>query len=220
MSFGPSTLGADDSTASQPHQNPEHQPDAVKFIDTHLLDLHDALKDPMSIYDSHSGRYVPASLHAARLEATEAAESHIIEPDISVDITEALIPLGVSMTFWDRIFEKSVDRFKASWADAPKDRERSGWNYSIRDRSTWEEVYAQLQKARELYDGDTKGLWGRHAKSFTKKRREFVDQSVPMARQAVRFVPSLDYTTPVIAAVQVLVDVSRHDTPNSSAALL
>lgn len=164
----------------------------------------------MSKYDSRSKRYIAVS-QAARLASTAAAAPDLIQSSVLDGSSGAIILAAAPMTYWDGIFQKSVDRFKALWVNAPKDREKSGLDYGIRDRSTWEDVYSQLQKAREFYDGDTKGLWGRYAKGYTRKRRWFVDHSGPVARQAVKFVPQMDYATPVIAAVQVLVDVSPLD---------
>lgn len=202
-----SSSDSDESTASQPDPGPGFQPDEVRFLDNHLVDLHDALRYPRSRYDPRSRRYIAAS-QAAKMEMGEAIASDETGSTMLDDSSGALVPTSASTTFWDSIFQKSVDRFQALWVNAPRDREKSGWNYSIRDKSTWEDVYTQLQKAREFYDGDTKGLWGRYAKGYTKKRRWFVDHSGPVARQAVRFVPQMDLATPVIASVQVLVDVS------------
>ncbi|KAI3391094.1 hypothetical protein diail_7972, partial [Diaporthe ilicicola] len=185
------------------------RPMSVQFIDNDLVDLHAALKYPLSAYDSQSGRYVPFSVNAG-FASMETVASHstdaIMEESDGLTQNQALVPAATPMAFWDSIFEGSLDRFNTLWPDEPKDREKSGWDYSIRKISTWDDVYDQLQKAREFYDGDTKGLWGRYAKTYTKRRRWFVDHSSTIGRQAVKFVPTIDYATPVIAAVQVLVD--------------
>lgn len=199
---------ADQSASGVSTSGPE--PVAVKFLNNNLLDLHEALRNPMSRYDSVSRRYVTVS-QLASLASTESDESGPERSALLDGSDGAVVLAASSMRFWDKIFLKSADRFKSLWANAPRDRERSGWDYCIRDKSTWEDVYAQLQKAREFYDGDSKGFWGRHAKDFTKKRRWIVDHSGPAARQAVKFVPQMDMATPVIAAVQVLVDVSPLD---------
>lgn len=189
----------------------QRPPISVQFIDDDLKDLHNALKHPLSAYDSHARRYVAVS-STSGLAGGETRAPHftdtMMEDGSSSEQSQALVPAVTPMTFWDSIFQVSVDRFKTMWPDEPQGREKSGYNYSIRKKSTWEDIYAQLQKAREFYDGDTKGLWGRHAQSYNKKRRSFIDHTTPIARQAVRFVPQMDYTTPVVAAVQVLVDVS------------
>lgn len=184
---------------------------SVQFIDDDLKDLHNALKHPLSAYDSHYRRYVAVS-SSPGLASGEDFAPHLTdtipEGESSFGQSQALVPATTPMTFWDSIFQVSLDRFRTLWPDEPQGREKSGCNYSIRQKLTWEDIYGQLQKAREFYDGDTKGLWGRRAKSYTKKRRSFIDHTAPVARQAVRFVPQMDYTTPVVAAVQVLVDVN------------
>lgn len=192
----------------------ERPPMSVQFIDDDLKDLHNALKHPLSAYDSHSRRYVAVSSTSGLASGEELAPhltDTIPEGGSSFGQSQALVPATTPMTFWDSIFQASLDRFRTLWPDEPQGREKSGFNYSIRQKLTWEDIYGQLQKAREFYDGDTKGLWGRHAKSYTKKRRSFIDHTAPVARQAVRFVPQMDYTTPVVAAVQVIVDVSILD---------
>lgn len=192
----------------------ERPPMSVQFIDDDLKDLHNALKHPLSAYDTQAGRYVAASSRfglASRETYGPNITDTIMEDGSSSEQTQALVPATTPMTFWDSIFQVSLDRFKALWPDEPQGREKSGYDYSIRRKATWEDIYAQLQKAREFYDGDTKGLWGRHAKSYNKTRRSIIDHTVPIARQAVRFVPEMDYTTPVVAAVQVIVDVNILD---------
>jgi hypothetical protein len=184
---------------------------SVQFIDDDLKDLHNALKNPLSEYDSHVRRYVAVSSKFGLVSGNRVAPHFtdtIMEEGGSSEQSQALVPATTPMTFWESIFQVSLDRFKTLRPNEPQGREKSGCNYSIRKKSTWEDIYAQLQKAREFYDGDTKGLWGHHAKSYNKKRRSFIDHTVPIARQAVRFVPQMDYTTPVVAAVQVLVDVN------------
>lgn len=189
----------------------DRPPISVQFIDDDLKDLHNALKHPLSAYDSYTRRYVVASSNPG-FAGGETVAPHltdtIMEDGGGSEQSQALVPTVTPMTFWDSIFHVSLDRFRTLWPDEPQGREKSGFNYSIRQKLTWEDIYGQLQKAREFYDGDTKGLWGRHAKSYTKKRRSIVDHTAPIARQAVRFVPQMDYTTPVVAAVQVLVDVN------------
>lgn len=200
-----------DWTPSHSTPRTEPPPMSVQFIDDDLRDLHNALKHPLSVYDSHSRQYVAASSRSGLASEEDLAPDltdTITEGECSFEQSEALVPATTPMTFWDSIFQVSLDRFRTLWPDEPQGREKSGCNYSIRQKSTWEDIYGQLQKAREFYDGDTKGLWGRHAKSYTRKRRYFIDHTAPVARQAVRFVPQMDYTTPVVAAVQVLVDVN------------
>lgn len=189
----------------------ERRPMSVRFIDDDLKSLHNALKHPLSIYDSYSKRYVAMSSNSGFANSGQEASrltDTIMEDDNGVEQSQALVPATTPMTFWDSIFQVSLDRFKAVWPDEPQGREKSGYHYSIRNKAAWEDIYAQLQKAREFYDGDTRGLWGRHAKSYNKTRRSIIDHTVPIARQAVRFVPQMDYTTPVVAAVQVLIDVN------------
>lgn len=79
---------------------------------------------------------------------------------------------------------------------------KKGVNYEIRAKRNWEDIYSQLQKAREAYDG-TRGFWGR----MKRGSRTVADHSAT-TKQVVKLVPENEYVSPVLAVVEVLVDVS------------
>jgi hypothetical protein len=170
------------------------QPLSVDFIDDRLPDFHDAFKSSQSQYDHASSRYIPTRMQAPP-PATEA--------EAEADEAENALPVTARMAFWAKIFTQCMDEFKA---DNPKkpNRQLKDVDYSIRDKTNWEDIYSQLQKAREFYDGDKRGFWGRYEKG----KRWLVDHSGPLLQQGIKFVPKVDYTSPVLAAVQVFLDVS------------
>jgi hypothetical protein len=106
-----------------------------------------------------------------------------------------------AMEFWNFIFDDALTSFKSQH---PEPKWRSESAYNIRNATNWDAVYSQLQLARESYDGTKKGFWGR-VKGFT---RQVADNAAP-AGQLVRLIPDNNYVSPVRAAMQVLLDVSR-----------
>ena len=102
------------------------------------------------------------------------------------------------MKFWSLIFDTALRDFKTE-KELPKGRAEI---YDIRNTASWDAVYARLQLAREAYDGTKKGFWGR----ANKTRRRMADQAGPI-RGLTKFIPDGTYTSPVRAAVEVLIDV-------------
>ncbi|KAE9374967.1 hypothetical protein N431DRAFT_482072 [Stipitochalara longipes BDJ] len=169
------------------------QPLSVDFIDSRLSDFHDAFKNSQSQYDHASGHYIPTKMQAP----SPAAEAE-------ADEAEHALPVTARMAFWAKIFPQCMEEFKD---DHPKEPNRrlKGVDYSIRDKTNWEDIYSRLQEAREFYDGDKRGFWGRYEKG----KRWVIDHSGPLLQQGIKFVPKLDYTSPVVAAVQVFLDAAE-----------
>jgi hypothetical protein len=170
------------------------QPLSVDYIDHRLPDFHNAFKDSQSHYDHVSDSYIPTRMPAP--PATEA--------EAEVDETELAALATAQMAFWTKIFGACMNKFKADNSKEPNHRLKSGIDYSIRDKTSWADIYAQLQEARVYYDGDKRGFWGRYEKG----KRWIIDHSGPVLKQGITFVPKSTYTSPVVAAVQVFLDVS------------
>jgi len=106
-----------------------------------------------------------------------------------------------AMTFWDGIFPDAMDRFKLA---SPEPKGRSKTPFSIRVKDNWDDIYGRLEAARTLYKNQTGfGGWLR------KVRRKAADNIQPVIG-VTSFVPDLDYVTPVLGAVEVLLDVSHY----------
>jgi len=127
---------------------------------------------------------------------------HIGGPDVD-ELRQAQSAIS-SMSFWGPIFPLSLARLKELHPDMPDDRVKSGIDYSLRNANSWEGVYSQLQGARERYDWKTKGCWGRKYKTVL---RWVVDHSA-LGKQFIKLVPNMEYVSPVLAAVEVILDVS------------
>lgn len=164
------------------------QPLSVDFIENRLPSFHDAFKNSQSQFDPVSGRYIPTAMNG---------------PDGADGLRQAR-PVKESMAFWDTIFPMAMNRLTELQPTEPKDRIKNGCDYGIRAARSWPSVYSQLQKAREHYDGKTKGFWGRHYKETL---RWIVDHSAS-TKQVIKYVPNIEYVSPVLAAVEVILDVS------------
>ncbi|KAF8861121.1 hypothetical protein BDZ45DRAFT_740720 [Acephala macrosclerotiorum] len=170
------------------------QPPSVDFIDNRLQDYHEAFRNPQTRYDPLLRRYVPV-LPAA----TMLSKSHpIMTASEQLPQPRKLHPAVEAMRFWTFIFDDSMKKFKELYKEEPKRRAQDG--YSIRSKTNWEDIYSQLQKARESYDG-MKGFWGRVKKGL----RTVADHSDPL-QQGLRLVPENQYVSPILAAMEVLVD--------------
>lgn len=91
-----------------------------------------------------------------------------------------------------------------SGSEEPKGRAESG--FSIRKKTDWTGVFDQLEAAKHEYSKET-GFRG----GFRKVYRKLADNVAKPALGATKFVPDVDYVTPVLGAVQVLLEVGLTD---------
>ncbi|KAL8376086.1 hypothetical protein RB595_007279 [Gaeumannomyces hyphopodioides] len=173
-------------------------PVSVDFIDNRLSSYHDAFRQSQSHFDPRLGRYMPDP-PAGRDGTPEEAEG------LEVDTLRQAQSSISSMSFWTPVFPLSMSRLKELHPDRPDDRVKSAVDYGLREARSWDHVYAQLQAARERYDGSTRGAWGRKCKNGL---RWIVDHSAP-GKQAIKLVPSTEYVSPVLAAVEVILDACQ-----------
>jgi hypothetical protein len=179
------------STSKQQHHFP---PSSVGFIANQLPNQHDAFKTSQGQYDPVSQKYVAP--------VSSGLTGSLPEDDLSKS-RERLVPMRRPERPWDLIFTQSMQRFLDRYPIEPK--ARSGSGLSIRNEANWDSIYEKLQKARERYDGANKGFRGRAQRGH----RKLADQNASL-RQLAKFVPNDPFTSPVLAAVEVLVDVSQH----------
>jgi hypothetical protein len=102
------------------------------------------------------------------------------------------------MKFWDQIFDPA----KTKLCEQIESKKVSKSGCSIRKETTWEGIYGQLQKAREKHDGTKKGFWG----SCVSRMRK-VGDNTEIITQATRLISDVDYVSPVLAALEVVLDV-------------
>lgn len=178
------------------------QPPSVDFIDNHLSKYHEAFRSHSARYDPSLKRYVPispimtsnitpaASIRHYGSEGNDTNQSMIVADPSAV---------GEVMKFWAALYNDSLSEFKARFPE-PKGRTQSPYN--IRNAVDWNAIYLQLQLARETYDGNKKGFWG----NVKRASRGVADHAASATRLA-KFVPEGELTTPIRAAVEVLLDV-------------
>lgn len=191
--------------------NLRRQRPSVDYIDNHLPDRHEAFRSHGSQYNPDLGCYVPAPVLTVAVDDSSGPVDLHCSPvsdgdDQSEDSEEesplarGLPPAIKVMKFWGIIFEDSLKKFKS---DYPAPKGRSETDFDIRNAADWDTVYSKLQLAREAYDGTKKGFWGR----IKNTNRKVADHAAGITRVA-KFIPEGSYTSPVRAAVDVLLDVS------------
>lgn len=175
------------------------QPPSVDFIDNRLPAIHDVFRDRDVHYDPVLQRYVE-NRTITGADGSSAGESH--------DNSQALVQpsytfgdVGGSEKFWGLIFPDAMQKFIQEYPNEPKQRDKSG--YSIRSQTTWDGVNEQLHNAREVYDGTKQGFRGRCKRVF----RKIGDNTAEPAQNIIRVIPDIDYVSPILGAVQLLLNV-------------
>ncbi|KAK3357820.1 hypothetical protein B0T25DRAFT_567070 [Lasiosphaeria hispida] len=175
------------------------QPPSVDFIDNRLPSYHDAFQHPNARFDSALQQFVS---NVTNTTASNDAGSGAASAQAPTFPSRGALESGSNRdptAFWTAIFSEAMVEFVAKYPE-PKDRAKSG--YSVRTQTTWDGINAQLQKAREVYDGTKQGFSGRCKRAF----RKIGDKAVDPAKQFAKALPEFDYTSPVLAAVQLLAD--------------
>lgn len=177
------------------------QTPAVDFVDRCLAEVHPAFQNSqaMTRYDPASDQYVPLS--------TGTVGSATMPPPGD---PRPLPPAVAAMRFWDQLFPQAMSQF-TSKHEEPKAKRRilDDHSYLIREKPNWAEVYDELQAAKTVYDG--KGSM-RHVK----KGLRVVFDKVKLVQPATAVLPSVEYLSPVLGALQIIMDVSGRSQPEAS----
>lgn len=115
------------------------------------------------------------------------------------------MPAIAAMKFWAHLLPEAMGRLGVENKEPELLRKRG---CSIRGKSSWEDIYAQLQSAREKYDGTKKGFWGKVKAGYQKTYRKTADYSDVPAK-LIQSLLEEDIVSPVKAIVEVLFDVSH-----------
>jgi hypothetical protein len=202
-----------DPNASLPR--PSH-PLTVGFIENRLPAFHPAFVNPPVHWDNMSNQYVPNSQALVPMpnNGSLAASSPVSSPTLvsGPSTVNALPPRTAwtdtkAMQFWNAIFHVALIKFKPNPA-TPEPKGRSETPYSIRDKRDWDAIYGTLELARNEYQSA-----GGPVGWLRKIRRKAADNVAPLAsvvQTASDMDPNNPYSTPVLGAVGVLVDVRDH----------
>jgi hypothetical protein len=172
------------------------QPPSVDFIDNRLPAIHDVFKHSDVHYDPALQKYVQTQT-ITDADGLDASTSQALDqPNYTFG------DIGESEKFWGLIFPEAMKKFIQEYPNEPKQRDKSG--YSIRTQTKWNGVNEQLHKAREVYDGTKQGFRGRCKRVF----RKIGDNTAEPAQNIIRVIPDIDYVSPILGAVQLLLNVS------------
>lgn len=177
----------------QEYPNIPRQRPSVNFIDIRMPDYHDSFKQDLCQFEPEEGRYEP------RDQLSIVAKHGILPPPRQVPATVS------SMKFWDSIFPSAMDKLRDS-VQTPEPKALARSEFSIRTAATWDEVIGKLEKAQLRYDGTKQGLLDR-LKYRSRKVMDYTDG----VHRIVKVVPDTDIVSPVLAAVNVLLDVCLPD---------
>lgn len=181
------------------------QPASIDFIDNRLAKHHCAFVNPPVHYDPMSGQYKHNS------QASALAQSHgvLTTPGTSVAAPQnndgpTARPIWTTtsaMRIWNDIFPQAMDRFRST----PKLKGGPKPDYNIRDKDDWDAVYDMLVAARAEYQvkGGVVGL----LRKVRRKAADSVGPAVEIAHAASKIAPNDPYATPVLGAVEVVLDV-------------
>lgn len=203
------------STASIP---PVHlQPPSVDYIDNRLPEHHGVFQNTNSHYDHTVRKYVQSK--SGRDGESVVGNQNKDETPNQLSPTSQLGDIGDPEKFWGLIFPEAIAAFTTKYPKEPDGLEKLG--YRIRNQTTWKSINAQLHRAREVYDGTQVNFQGRCKRAL----RKLGDSAIEPTSNVVNLVPNIEYVSPVLGAVQLLLNVSlvwknaRH-TPSTVADLM
>jgi hypothetical protein len=197
---------------------PSQRPLTLGFIENRLPALHPAFVNPPVHWDNMSNQYVPNSQalvpmpNNGSLAASSSYPSPALYPPGPPSTVNSPPPRPAwtdtkAMLFWNTIFHTALIKFKSNPA-TPEPKGRSQTPYSIRNKGDWDDIYDTLELARSEYQKVVGPLgWLR------KIRRKAADNVAPLAtiaQTASDIAPNNPYSTPVLGAVGVLLDVRYH----------
>jgi hypothetical protein len=165
------------------------RPVEVCFIDNRLGKHHQAFVNPPVYFDMELQKYVPSVVDQRSLCQDE-------HPDSSRPPPSAV----EAMNFWNVIFPESLSDLNKH---SPRSKELAKSPYSIRNAKNWEEVRDLLTTARESYENPD----GSIMRKFRKGVHKAGEHTQPV-RRALDVVKDVQYISPVVVAVQIVLDVS------------
>lgn len=208
--------------------NLQLQSPAVDFIENSLDKYHPAFSTPPSRYDPRLGSFViqePLDASAAEAASAMAVVNHdgrhslapesalaaTIQPKPAPETHLGIAPRPVSqrvdaLEVWDTLLPQAREYFVKAHPHEPKHLEKSRW--SIRDKTNWEEVFDQVEAAKNYCSKvDNKFKAG-----FRKVYRKFGEHAAEPLNRMSKLVPAGGdmgalAVTPIIGCVQILLEV-------------
>lgn len=163
-----------------------HRPASVDFIDNRLPEHHQLFADPSMHYDPVTEKYVP-------IMAKVDDSATLIARPVLTNIN--------AMKFWESILPKAMSELNSTAEPGG----RSKTVYTIRDKTSWNAIYSILEAARFKYE-NREGP----ANKLREVRRKVASKIAPLegvVKIASKLVPDGTPATPVVGALEVLLDV-------------
>ncbi|RKK62993.1 hypothetical protein BFJ69_g16951 [Fusarium oxysporum] len=158
---------------------------AVEFVEKRGPQYHKAFNSSNAVFDP--------------VADAQAISNALLEPP-----PRQLPPRLVSMTFWNLVFPKAMERLQQCPAIHKNDK------YHIRNSTNWSEVQTTLLSAKDAYDGrNHEGRIGRATGKVKEMRRIIMDKSAVPLQQAAKFVPDIEIASPIVGSVKVLLEAYR-----------
>ncbi|RGP78966.1 hypothetical protein FLONG3_2872 [Fusarium longipes] len=178
------------------------QPPEVDFIDNHLDSRHPAFATPPSRYcPSHEAYIICEPIHGSESSMDVAIQSNSTTTrDMQIPSRPLAAKPMVALEFWDNLFQRAMDQLKEEHPTDPDSKQQ----FSIRDKTDCTAVFDQLDNAKESYCKKDKSFKAK----FTRIYRKVTDNAAEPMLGASKFVPNIDYVTPVLGAVQILLEAA------------
>ncbi|KAK8045967.1 hypothetical protein PG996_014031 [Apiospora saccharicola] len=179
-----------------------HTP-AVDFIENRSHEYHRAFDSTVCRCSPTQNKFVPLSGASTIVPRLDLSSMTVMPPGpILPQPRPNPSPIG-DMSFWAEVFPEAMKRLN----DEPQPyhgRYRLQW--SIRDFIEWQQVQEKLDMARREYDH-----FNGHQQigKFRRKLRGAMDKSVQPLKQAMKLVPDIEIASPVVGAIELLVDAYR-----------
>ncbi|KAH8788350.1 hypothetical protein F5883DRAFT_531837 [Diaporthe sp. PMI_573] len=185
---------------------PDYRKTTVDFIDNRLPKRHPAFVNPPVRFDPMSGHYVSKDQALVQRPADGAV---VVSGGSNALLDDDGIPPRpewtnvCAMNFWNRIFPKAMDQLRST----PQPKGRAATIFDIRNKQDWETIYDTLEQARNKYQSK-----GGPVGWLRKVRREGADNLAPvgvLVKTASKMAPSDPYATPILGAVEILLDAVK-----------
>ncbi|KAK8118089.1 uncharacterized protein PG998_006370 [Apiospora kogelbergensis] len=193
-------------TAPIPHRSGTAislQSPAVDFIENRGSDYHPALDSTLCRYSPTQRKFVPLVSPSAVMHIPGASS---LAPMLTGPGVPQPRPTPGSigdMGFWGEVFPEAMRRLKQE----PLHYSGQGQSeWGIRHLQVWPDVQAKLDMARRDYEHfNGQPTVGK----FRRKLRHAMDKAAVPLQQGIKLVPDIDIASPVVGAIDLLVDAYR-----------
>lgn len=187
-----STIVGNDSGQTSRYSTLALHTPAVDFIENRSYEYHPAFDSTMCRYSPTQNKFLP--LAGSSSMTYMPADPGLPQPRPK--------PSPVSdMSFWAEVFPEAMRHLNEE-PEPYNGRYKLQW--SIRDLRDWRQVEETLDMARKEYDHSN---GHQHIGKFRRKLRGAMDKSVQPLKQAMKLVPDIEIASPVVGAIELLVDV-------------